>query len=181
MKTYYKEKQDDKSNFDNNNTVVKPMKNPYLLERDEVLTRQQAEDVLEKIVQEARNYEVDLRGLFHENTRIKRKIQKNLTYTWEFPINYIIQGADTELIDKALDPMQNETCNRFKKQSTIPHGQPGLKFVKERRCWSYVSRTEECKFQDVSIEYECSTHDQSRADRDQYLTILEDNMKLGLL
>uniref|UniRef100_A0A0K0FJA2 Astacin domain-containing protein n=1 Tax=Strongyloides venezuelensis TaxID=75913 RepID=A0A0K0FJA2_STRVS len=66
--------------------------------------------------------------------------------------------------------MQNETCNKFKKQSTIPHGQPGSKFVKERRCWSYVSGTEEW-----------STHDQSRADRDQYLTILEDNMKPGLL
>uniref|UniRef100_A0A0K0FTJ4 Zinc metalloproteinase n=1 Tax=Strongyloides venezuelensis TaxID=75913 RepID=A0A0K0FTJ4_STRVS len=197
MKTYYKGNQDDISDIDNNNnTVVKPMENPYLLEGDEVLTRQQAEDVLEKVVQEARNYEVDLTSLFNENTRFKRKIQKNLTYTWEFPINYISLGADTELIDKALGSMQNETCIRFKKHTTIPHGQPGLKFVKGTGCWSYVGRTEENKFQDVSIGYGCtsfgtvqhetmhalgSTHEQSRADRDQYLTILEENMLPKLL
>uniref|UniRef100_A0A0N5BRM2 Zinc metalloproteinase n=1 Tax=Strongyloides papillosus TaxID=174720 RepID=A0A0N5BRM2_STREA len=183
-------------NFNDKNTIVKPMENPYLFQGDEMLTEKQAENLVNEVIEEARNYEVDLSSFFSENIRTKRKIQKNLTYTWDFPIKYVVLGVDVDLVDKALKAMQNETCIRFEKQAKIPSGEPGLKFVKGNGCWSYVGRTEENKFQDVSIGYGCttfgtvqhetmhalgSTHEQSRADRDQYLTILTENMLPSLL
>uniref|UniRef100_A0A0N5BJD8 Zinc metalloproteinase n=1 Tax=Strongyloides papillosus TaxID=174720 RepID=A0A0N5BJD8_STREA len=194
--THSKKTQESISNFDNENTTVKPMENSYLLEGDEMLTSYQAENLVDDVIEKARSYEIDLSGLLGENTRTKRKIQKNLTYAWDFPIKYVVLGVDVDLVDKALKAMQNETCIRFEKQKTIPPEQPGLKFVKGNGCWSYVGRTEEKKFQDVSIGYGCttfgtvqhetmhalgSTHEQSRADRDQYLTILTENMLPSLL
>uniref|UniRef100_A0A0N5BY55 Metalloendopeptidase n=1 Tax=Strongyloides papillosus TaxID=174720 RepID=A0A0N5BY55_STREA len=183
-------------NFNTENTNFSPMQNPYLFQGDEMLTKNQAENLVDDVIEKARSYEIDLSGLLGENTRTKRKIQKDLNYTWEFPINYVVQGVDNEMVDTALKFIENETCVRFSKQKAIPSGQPGLKFVKGNGCWSYVGRSEESKFQDVSIGYGCttvgtvqhetmhalgSTHEQSRADRDQYLTIVEQNVRPSLM
>uniref|UniRef100_A0A0N5BBB0 Metalloendopeptidase n=1 Tax=Strongyloides papillosus TaxID=174720 RepID=A0A0N5BBB0_STREA len=191
-----KRRLEDMNNSNSENLFVKPMENPNLFQGDEVLTEEQAENIIKKVAEEAKAYEVDLSNFFSDSeiTRKKRKIEVKKDAKWEFPIRYYVQGVNETLVDKSLKLIENETCIRFVKVYGPTYKQPGLKYFSGNGCWSFVGRKSPDQFQDISIGNGCtsvgtvqhetmhalgSTHEQCRADRDEFLTIYKDNFRYG--
>uniref|UniRef100_A0A0K0FB26 Zinc metalloproteinase n=1 Tax=Strongyloides venezuelensis TaxID=75913 RepID=A0A0K0FB26_STRVS len=184
----------DISNFTDKSTIYRPMENPDLFQGDEVLTEEQAKDLIEEAVEEARNYEVNLSGLFNNDdiTRKKRKIEIKENAKWDFPIKYYIHGVNETLVDISLKLIEKETCIKFEKERYYPtFGTPGLKYIKGNGCWSFVGRKSPDQFQDVSIGSGCTTigtvqhetmhalgsiHEHCRADRNDYLNIIPEHI-----
>uniref|UniRef100_A0A0N5BKJ7 Zinc metalloproteinase n=1 Tax=Strongyloides papillosus TaxID=174720 RepID=A0A0N5BKJ7_STREA len=180
----------------NENPSVKAMEESGLFQGDEMLTKEQAEDVIEDAVKEAREYGLDLSNLFSDSDiiRKKRKIEVKENAKWEFPIKYYVKDVNETLVDMSLKLIENETCIRFQKLYFPSFGVPGLKYFKGNGCWSYVGRKSPNQFQDVSIGFGCTTigtvqhetmhalgsvHEQCRADRNRYLKIIEENIRYG--
>uniref|UniRef100_A0A0K0FTT4 Zinc metalloproteinase n=1 Tax=Strongyloides venezuelensis TaxID=75913 RepID=A0A0K0FTT4_STRVS len=188
----------DDSHLDNDNPSVKAMEETGLFEGDIMLTQNQAEDILDQVVDSAVSIGINISNsnLNDENIRRKRKIKSRASLDWEFPIKYYVESGNITLIDLALQLMENETCVRFSKQYNASFGEPGLKFFRGSGCWSYVGKETPNKFQDVSIGFGCdtigtvqhetmhalgSTHEQCRADRNDYLYIVYNNIEINHL
>uniref|UniRef100_A0AC35U598 Zinc metalloproteinase n=1 Tax=Rhabditophanes sp. KR3021 TaxID=114890 RepID=A0AC35U598_9BILA len=131
-------------------------------------------------------------------TRKKRSIKAVQNFKWAFPIkwymNNTLPATTLPKIQAALAEIQAQTCISFAQQSAIWTGTPGLVFFKENGCWAWLGNIYNNKPQEVSLGNGCDSHgiiehevghalglehEQSRPDRDNYLTINLANAQTG--
>uniref|UniRef100_A0A0N5C2U0 Zinc metalloproteinase n=1 Tax=Strongyloides papillosus TaxID=174720 RepID=A0A0N5C2U0_STREA len=173
------------------------MENPDLFQGDMILTKTQADDLVENVVEIAKDLGADVSDIFgNAETRKKRKIDMSANFTWDLTIPYTFDNhVKKELIREALNKLQNETCLSFKEYSDfIPQGQAGLKYIYGQGCYSNVGRAHQDKHQIISIGKGCElistiqhetmhalgfVHEQSRDDRNRYLKVYLENVKPG--
>uniref|UniRef100_A0A0N5BH10 Zinc metalloproteinase n=1 Tax=Strongyloides papillosus TaxID=174720 RepID=A0A0N5BH10_STREA len=171
-------------------------KRSKLFEGDIVLTPRQAEKVIMDVAERATNAGIDISDVVNETQiRTKRKIDNTTILQWKFPILYYVDPkVNASKIDIALRSIESETCIRFKKVDREMQDQPGLLYYDDGDCYSSIGRLYEQQFQPISISGICDTigtiihetmhalgshHEQSRADRNDYLTIFMSNVEEG--
>uniref|UniRef100_A0A0K0FG49 Metalloendopeptidase n=1 Tax=Strongyloides venezuelensis TaxID=75913 RepID=A0A0K0FG49_STRVS len=166
---------------------------PKLFQGDMVLNSNQAEDLLDKVVEKVESAGIQISKIIGEKRRRKRKIDANMKLAWKFPILYFVEReVNGSLIDIALKLMESETCIRFQRVYNIVSLEAGLRFFSGDGCYSSVGRRFTHSFQDVSIGEGCDTigtfqhetmhalgsyHEQSRSDRDNYLKVFLENVE----
>uniref|UniRef100_A0A0N5C0T6 Metalloendopeptidase n=1 Tax=Strongyloides papillosus TaxID=174720 RepID=A0A0N5C0T6_STREA len=126
-----------------------------------------------------------------EYYRQKRKIKNKLQRWFSTIPVYINEGLNRELIIRAINIIQKETCVRFKLVNEIVKGIPGIRFCPGEKCFSLVGMASRRQFQNIFIAGHCQTvgviqheilhalgvdHEHNRIDRDQYVTIMTDNI-----
>uniref|UniRef100_A0A0N4Z4H3 Zinc metalloproteinase n=1 Tax=Parastrongyloides trichosuri TaxID=131310 RepID=A0A0N4Z4H3_PARTI len=172
------------------------MMNPLFYEGDMILNPKQAEYLIEeaKLKLEAKksgNLNKSSEKEIANKLKKNRAFKKNSKYKWTFPIPYYVDSSLSDKnIDIALKNIEKETCVRFKKMKSLIQ-QPGLRFFKGTGCYSYIGPIYQNRPQDVSIGYGCDYvgiieheafhalgvfHEQSRPDRDNYLSIHLENV-----
>uniref|UniRef100_A0AC35U5H0 Zinc metalloproteinase n=1 Tax=Rhabditophanes sp. KR3021 TaxID=114890 RepID=A0AC35U5H0_9BILA len=166
------------------------LENPALFEGDVMLKKVQWKHVLEDAYEELLEAEGKL-----NRTRVKRSILRKPDFTWKMPIPYFIEtNVDKNLVRTSLQVIMQYTCVTFKEEKVKISNKAGLNIYKGEGCWSYIGRIYEKKPQKVSIGAGCSyqgiiqheishalgmEHEQSRPDRDKFLTINAKNIKDG--
>uniref|UniRef100_A0A0N5C2U7 Zinc metalloproteinase n=1 Tax=Strongyloides papillosus TaxID=174720 RepID=A0A0N5C2U7_STREA len=132
-----------------------------------------------------------------EYYREKRKVRGNILERWFslIPV-YIDEKLDRELIIKALNIIQTETCVRFKLVNRIIVGMSGIRYCPGEKCASFIGRSTNRQFQNIFIAGHCQTvgviqhetlhalgidHEHNRIDRNQYVTIMTDNVDESLI
>uniref|UniRef100_A0A0K0F1L2 Zinc metalloproteinase n=1 Tax=Strongyloides venezuelensis TaxID=75913 RepID=A0A0K0F1L2_STRVS len=170
------------------------IKKPKLFQSDIILSPNQAEELIDQVVDKVENAGVDVSDIVSETERRrKRKMDGNMKLAWEFPILYFVENeVNRSIIDEALKLIESETCITFKRVNSSDIPKPGLRFFPGEGCYSEVGRRFRNSFQDVSIAKGCesigtvqhetmhalgSYHEQSRADRDKYLQIYLENIE----
>uniref|UniRef100_A0A0K0F135 Metalloendopeptidase n=1 Tax=Strongyloides venezuelensis TaxID=75913 RepID=A0A0K0F135_STRVS len=126
---------------------------------------------------------------YREKRKVKNKYQRWFLST--IPV-YINERLNRELIIQAINIIQQETCVRFRVVNQIIMGIPGIRFSPGERCCSQVGMVNRRRFQNIFIAGYCQTlgviqheilhalgidHEHNRIDRDQYVTILTDNVE----
>ncbi|XP_037076371.1 blastula protease 10-like [Pollicipes pollicipes] len=130
-----------------------------------------------------------------EEQKLDRKAAPNLWPGGQ--VKYAITSTsvpDRAAIEAALNHWHQHTCVTFTEVSASFAGEPHLRFSKQSGCWSYVGRIGWTSGQDVSIGTGCTglgtiahevghalgfNHEQSRPDRNNYVTILTGNIQDG--
>ncbi|XP_054774841.2 blastula protease 10-like [Lytechinus pictus] len=151
-----------------------------------------------KLTEEQREY-INNARIGGAETRTKRKAAIRLYNIWETKqVPYFISSGINEIkrtrIEEVIAYMQEETCIQFNEL-----GDPGqhfgsyLNFISDSGCYSYIGRLSG-QVNTVSIGDGCETfgivfhevchalsffHEQSRPDRDDYVTIIWDNIQSG--
>ncbi|KAG7165510.1 Blastula protease 10-like 6, partial [Homarus americanus] len=107
------------------------------------------------------------------------------------PYIFVDEGSRTK-IEEAINSWMEHTCIKF--EETTDEDQPHLRFINGTGCWSYIGELWNRNGQEVSIGTGCENfgtivhelghslgffHEQSRPDRDTYVTILLDNVITG--
>uniref|UniRef100_A0A0K0FD33 Metalloendopeptidase n=1 Tax=Strongyloides venezuelensis TaxID=75913 RepID=A0A0K0FD33_STRVS len=177
-------KDDDKFNMG-------PMLNPSMYQGDMILNKQDAEYLLAEAkmrleAKQANKTGPDAEKEIVDKLKKNRAYKKDLSFKWKFPIHYYIDGVKSvEVIDNAVKDLEKRTCITFKKTGPFKDRQ-GLRIFPGDGCYSYKGPTSDNKPQDVSIGSGCEYvrvvqhelshalgvfHEQSRPDRDNYLTI----------
>ena len=102
--------------------------------------------------------------------------------------------ADRSVILSAISHWRSRSCLYFSERSESYRSAPHLRFIRSSGCWSYVGRQESNSGQFVSIGSGCNTlgivaheighaigfwHEQSRRDRDSYISVLTENVISG--
>uniref|UniRef100_A0A0N5BCV3 Zinc metalloproteinase n=1 Tax=Strongyloides papillosus TaxID=174720 RepID=A0A0N5BCV3_STREA len=181
-------------NDEKNGTTNDINKKLKLFQGDMVLNPNQAEDLLDKVVEKVESTGIQISEIIGERRRRKkRKMDANMKLTWKFPILYFVEReVNGSLIDIALKLMELETCIRFQRVYNIVSLEAGLRFFAGDGCYSSVGRRFTYSFQDVSIGEGCDTigtvqhetmhalgsyHEQSRSDRDNYLKVFLENVE----
>ncbi|XP_071477908.1 protein SpAN-like [Diadema antillarum] len=158
-----------------------------------MLTDEQLREVMEAIDEEKAG-------------RKKRKAVSNTLTRWNQNIvPYEISGSssnDVDVIGAAMDHWEQHTCLRFEPRTSQHSSQLGhgtyLNFIKGGGCWSYVGRFSSSsntpRAQEISIGSGCEYlgivaheighaigfhHEQSRPDRDDYVTVHFENIQSG--
>ncbi|XP_022099401.1 blastula protease 10-like [Acanthaster planci] len=132
--------------------------------------------------------------------RTRRKAFANLNFRWPNGIiPYVITASsagESEAIENAMHLWESQTCIKFEPyRSDLGLGhQDYISFMKGDGCWSYIGK-QGTGAQDISIGSGCDHlgttaheiahamgfhHEQSRSDRDDYVNILYENVRLGL-
>uniref|UniRef100_A0A0K0F1K8 Zinc metalloproteinase n=1 Tax=Strongyloides venezuelensis TaxID=75913 RepID=A0A0K0F1K8_STRVS len=180
----------------NNDGQEELIRRSNLFEGDIVLTPSQAENVVAEVVEKVESSGFDISDIVNEtHIRRKRTIDNTTYLKWDFPILYYVsQKVDASKIEKALKNIENETCIRFKKTENKSQDKPGLFYFNDGDCYSSIGRLYDHKLQEISIAENCDTigtiihetmhalgshHEQSRADRNDYLTVLMSNVEEG--
>ncbi|XP_021366872.1 MAM and LDL-receptor class A domain-containing protein 1-like [Mizuhopecten yessoensis] len=143
-------------------------------------------------------------GLESENPgEEKRSFVTNTTVFWPggivpYEISSTFSSAEKTVIETAIAEMATKTCVQFLPKAQTDSNALGhnsyISFVSESGCWSYVGRVFSnkqlislqkggCVTNSIAIHEMCHAigqwHEQSRADRDNYVTMLWDNIKGG--
>uniref|UniRef100_A0AC35U7Q5 Zinc metalloproteinase n=1 Tax=Rhabditophanes sp. KR3021 TaxID=114890 RepID=A0AC35U7Q5_9BILA len=187
--------------FNYDNYDGKLMRSPFLFQGDVMLTDSQIEDTISEVTKQvtAKKVTVNKKGTRKAvrgkaKGRGRRSILSSMYYKWEMPIPYYIQSGNASNIDIALAGIQKETCITFKRSPTVLKTS-GLNFYKGEGCWSFLGRVYPAKPQEVSlgtgcehngvIQHEVShalglEHEQSRPDRDSYISVDPKNVLAGM-
>nr|XP_006816192.1 PREDICTED: blastula protease 10-like [Saccoglossus kowalevskii] len=131
------------------------------------------------------------------NGVVDRKAKADLTYRWpNAEVPYAISDSsrnDGGIIRKALAYWESNTCIRFPLYNSVNANQHRIEFIKADGCWSWVGDTGKLP-QNISIGAGCEWrgtiaheighaigfwHEQSRDDRDNYVTVHLGNVKSG--
>ncbi|CEF71334.1 Astacin-like metalloendopeptidase [Strongyloides ratti] len=200
MKLDVKKPRENISNYSKNNDLkdsIEEIEESGYFGGDMVLTENQADEIFEQVSQAANNNNVSISDLSYvtKRKRRKRKIKNDTSLKWDTSIAYYVDtGVNSSLVDEALRLIQKETCIEFVKISQSYKLREGLKFYSGKGCHSHVGKISQYAAQEVSIGPKCHTigtiqhetmhalgceHEQSRADRDDYLKLFMENVKKG--
>ncbi|CEF70193.1 Astacin-like metalloendopeptidase [Strongyloides ratti] len=180
-----------------NNVNNRSLENNNLFEGDIMLTEEQADDIVDKVVEKGAEDGIDISKVLENETdvRLKRKLVASRS-NWQFPIQFWVRNNNGKVIRNAIKKIEQKTCITFEEIFWQPFGKPGLQFINGPACYSFVGKIYNDKFQDVSIPAGCDTlgkvqheimhalgseHEQCRTDRDKYLTIIPENVKRGMM
>ncbi|XP_043220080.1 blastula protease 10-like [Amphibalanus amphitrite] len=129
-------------------------------------------------------------------TAEQRDGRQAATNLWTSPVSFAISSssaADRDAILAGVQHWRDHTCIQFNEVaegSSVPH----INVIKSSGCWSYVGKITSSGGQSLSIGSGCTglgtvvhefghamglSHQQSRNDRDNYVTILFDNIQDG--
>uniref|UniRef100_A0A0N5CFI9 Zinc metalloproteinase n=1 Tax=Strongyloides papillosus TaxID=174720 RepID=A0A0N5CFI9_STREA len=173
-----------------------PMANPSMYQGDMILNKHQAEYLLNEAKMRLEAKHANKSGAEAEKEIVK-KLKKNRAYKkdspfqWTFPIPYYIDGnVPHGVVDNAIKGIEKETCIRFKKSRPFNDRQ-GLRIFPGEGCYSLIGPSSDNEPQDISIGEGCEWngiiqhevshalglfHEQSRPDRDNYLTLNLNNV-----
>uniref|UniRef100_A0ABM0LZB5 Metalloendopeptidase n=1 Tax=Saccoglossus kowalevskii TaxID=10224 RepID=A0ABM0LZB5_SACKO len=157
---------------------------PGTLESDMKLTKEQREAIEADISAQASGVDA-------------RKAHADLALRWtDGIVPYVISAesqGDSDKIKEALAYWESNTCIRFPEYDANKGHTNRINFIKDVGCWSWVGQTGRLP-QDISIGNGCAYrgtiahelghaigfwHEQSREDRDNYVTIHWDNIQSG--
>ncbi|CEG06160.1 Astacin-like metalloendopeptidase [Strongyloides ratti] len=190
-----------KKNIDENSEILieDPMTNPNLFQGDIILTENQVDEIALDIVKQAEEKKIDINDIENKTdilNRKKRSIAINSKYNWIFPIPYYVDtGVNATVVDLALAEMVAETCVRFSKSLSPITGKAGLRYFLGSGCWSYIGKIFDVYSQDISIGNGCGYngiiqhetshalglhHEQTRPNRDAYVSINTENIISGM-
>ncbi|XP_045182512.2 zinc metalloproteinase dpy-31-like [Mercenaria mercenaria] len=156
----------------------------YVYEGDIILQRNQAVHIL--------NF---------NKRRKKRKLDAEVTSVpfikkWPLPINYIFDGKHSRVqqdeIRIGIRHWEENTCITF---TNFKNGSvKSIKFINDSGCYSYVGNKPGSREQVISIGKNCTSkgivaheighalgfwHEHARADRDEYLSVIKENITVG--
>ncbi|KAK6039015.1 astacin [Cooperia oncophora] len=133
-----------------------------------------------------------------EKSRQRRSLTSYLYARWStLPIPYYINtqsGVNEAAVLAGIARWEADTCLTFTRQYSLPRGN-GLEFFLGSGCYSMIGRVGSSS-QQISIGYGCTSlgtvtheighalgfyHEQSRYDRDSYVTIVSQNIQNGYL
>ncbi|XP_055872031.1 zinc metalloproteinase nas-36-like isoform X2 [Biomphalaria glabrata] len=140
--------------------------------------------------------------LTSSRSRKKRKMTSEEDKKWALPIpyrfndshKYFLNATEKAVILSAMKELTDLTCITFQEVGLDYPNKPILDFRKDEGCWSYVGREKAFQLQEISTAKGCFEkgillhelghaigfwHEQSRPDRDDYVTYIEDNVKRG--
>uniref|UniRef100_A0A0N4ZVL3 Zinc metalloproteinase n=1 Tax=Parastrongyloides trichosuri TaxID=131310 RepID=A0A0N4ZVL3_PARTI len=170
-----------------------PLNNVALFQGDMILTPNKAAFMIDeaKLKVEAKKHGNMTEKEIANKLKKNRAFQKNMEFKWEFPIPYYVDtNVDPSKIDKAIQDIEDNTCITFKKYGKFSD-RSGLRYFFGDGCYSLIGRDGTDHVQDISIGQDCDFngiiqhetlhaigmfHEQSRFDRDKYLTIYLDNV-----
>uniref|UniRef100_A0A0N5C2U8 Zinc metalloproteinase n=1 Tax=Strongyloides papillosus TaxID=174720 RepID=A0A0N5C2U8_STREA len=174
---------------------LKAMMNPKLYQGDVLLTKDQSQSILQQLRNKffKRGFRLPSFGFGVSNvTRIKRRVMSNLAYKWDGAIPFYVEpNINQQIVIKALLEIQRETCIRFKQVGSAKVQSSGIRYFVGQGCNSYVGRIYKDRFQDISLGQNCYDlgiiqhetmhalgffHEQSRLDRDKFVTIVRQNI-----
>uniref|UniRef100_A0A0N5BUA8 Astacin domain-containing protein n=1 Tax=Strongyloides papillosus TaxID=174720 RepID=A0A0N5BUA8_STREA len=118
------------------------------------LSKFQAEYLIDTVAEIAEGLGADVSDIVGDaETRKKRKIDTRPNFIWDLKVPYVVDyRVDRNLIRKALDKLQSETCLEFIEYSGyIPSGEAGLKYFPGDGCYSSVGRQSLNELQEISI------------------------------
>uniref|UniRef100_A0A0K0EF27 Zinc metalloproteinase n=1 Tax=Strongyloides stercoralis TaxID=6248 RepID=A0A0K0EF27_STRER len=184
-------------NSNNDNSPIKVIEDSGYFQGDIVLTPAQSERLVDQAIQQAEINNVDVSDIVSEvnKKRRKRKIKVDKYLEWSTKIPYFVDtGVSSLIVDVALKVLGNKTCFNFNKVSVKSDLKEGLRYYSGNKCHSHVGRIYEFTPQDISIGKGCNLygtvmhetlhslgleHEQSRADRDNYIELLLNNVEKG--
>ncbi|KAK3702001.1 hypothetical protein RRG08_017891 [Elysia crispata] len=131
--------------------------------------------------------------------RRKRKTVADKSRIWPLPIPYrfsnqpqhYLNASERQVILDAVRELSAFTCITFREVDSNYKGKPVLDFMKGYGCWSHVGREQAYPFQEMSVAESCIMkgiilhelghvigfwHEQSRPDRDNYVTFVQKNV-----
>uniref|UniRef100_A0AAF5DGT4 Zinc metalloproteinase n=1 Tax=Strongyloides stercoralis TaxID=6248 RepID=A0AAF5DGT4_STRER len=163
-------------------------------EGDMVLNPLQSEKVLDQVIYNAEKNNINVSNIIDlKKRRKKRKIQIGESLEWDTAIQYYVEKeVNDSVVDEALKLMEKETCIKFERLYTVYKLRSGLRYFFGSSCYSHVGKASDFLPQDISIGKGCGTigtvqhetmhalgvkHEQSRADRDNYLKLYMENVK----
>ncbi|GFN95851.1 metalloendopeptidase [Plakobranchus ocellatus] len=132
-------------------------------------------------------------------SRKKRKTTADKARLWPLPIPYrfssrpehYMNTSERAVILDAMRELSSLTCITFREVDSTYKLRPVLDFMKDFGCWSHVGRDQAYHYQEVSVAENCFIrgiilhelghvigfwHEQSRPDRDKYVTFIEKNV-----
>uniref|UniRef100_A0A0K0EAG8 Metalloendopeptidase n=1 Tax=Strongyloides stercoralis TaxID=6248 RepID=A0A0K0EAG8_STRER len=126
-----------------------------------------------------------------KNNRFKRYIKSSRIYKWMIPIRYFNENVKINLVKKALDIIEEQTCIKFIEVKNILKLYEGIRFCNGSECTSIKRKKHDNIWHDISINKDCSSvgevqyeilktlglhEEHNRIDRNDYIHIIKENM-----
>ncbi|CEF70616.1 Astacin-like metalloendopeptidase [Strongyloides ratti] len=166
--------------------------NTKIFQGDIILNEKQVEDLFYYKSDTINNNFLNNNFLIDFNIRNKRKVMRNKESKWDFPIPYFIgDGVNEHLVEKAIYFLEKDTCVKFEKYDLPKVGVSGIYYLYGKGCKSYIGKQPGTIWQEIIIGEGCNDvgrvqhetlhalgffHEQSRFDRDRFITILLKNV-----